>query len=69
LFVAVTPRPGWAKTTQTTRLTPSDGAFVDRLGTSVAISGNTVAAGAPGATVNADFLQGAAYVFANAGSG
>jgi hypothetical protein len=58
----------WAKATQT-KLTASDGASVDRLGSSVAISGNTIAAGAPGATVNANFLQGAAYVFANSGLG
>ena len=63
LYVFTAPGSGWANATQTTKLTASDGAFVDRFGTSVAISGNTIAVGAPGATVNANFLQGAAYVF------
>jgi hypothetical protein len=62
-YLFVKPGPGRAGATQTAKLAASDGASLDRLGTSVAISGGTVVAGAPGATVNASFLQGAAYVF------
>jgi hypothetical protein len=63
VYVFVRPDPGWANATETAKLTASDGASLDRLGVSVAISGSTVAAGAPGATVGGNFFQGAAYVF------
>ena len=59
----VKPRSGWTDATQTAKLTASDGASLDRLGTSVAISSGTVVTGAPGATVNANLFQGATYVF------
>jgi hypothetical protein len=62
-YVFVKPGSGWADGTQTAKLTASDGASLDRLGASVAISGSTVVAGAPGATVDANLFQGAAYVF------
>jgi uncharacterized protein (DUF2126 family) len=62
-YVFVKPRSRWTDATQTAKLTASDGASLDRLGTSVAITGGTVVAGAPGATVNANLFQGAAYVF------
>jgi hypothetical protein len=68
-YVFVKPASGWANATQTGKLTASDGAAGDGFGSSVAISGNTVVAGAPGATVNSNFLQGAAYVFVTPGSG
>ena len=62
-YVFVKPRSRWTDATQTAKLTASDGASLDRLGTSVAITGGTVVAGAPGATVNANLFQGATYVF------
>ena len=54
---------------QEAKLTASDGAVNDNFGCSVAISGNTVVVGAPGATVDANSGQGAAYVFTDSGSG
>lgn len=48
---------------QQAKLNASDGATNDGLGSSVAVSGNTVVAGAPDATVNGHSDQGAAYVF------
>jgi hypothetical protein len=54
---------------QQAKLTASDGAFFDLLGLSTAVSGNTIVAGAPYATVNGNFAQGAAYVFVKPGSG
>jgi hypothetical protein len=63
VYLFVKPGSGWTDATQTAKLTASDGASLDRLGTSVAIFGGTVVAGAPGATVNTNLFQGAAYVF------
>jgi hypothetical protein len=72
-LVWVEPPTGWSSNlTQTAILTASDGATDDELGRSVAISGDTVVAGAPDRTIsNADSLieQGAAYVFTEPGSG
>jgi hypothetical protein len=62
-YLFVKPGSGWTDATQTAKLTASDGASPDRFGTSVAIFGGTVVAGAPGARVNANLFQGAAYVF------
>jgi hypothetical protein len=59
-----TPRSGkWANATQTAELTASDGAEEDSLGYSVAISGDTIVAGAPYHEVGSNTRQGAAYVF------
>jgi len=59
-----TPRSGkWANATQTAELTASDGAEEDSLGYSVAISGDTIVAGAPYHAVGSNIRQGAAYVF------
>ena len=63
-YVFVKPSGGWTSETEAAKLTASDGAAFDQLGFSVAISGNTVVAGAPFATVNGNSKQGAAYVFA-----
>jgi len=52
--------PGW---TQVAELTASDGAVANRLGFSVALSGNTVVAGAPVHKVHSEPAQGAVYVF------
>ncbi|MGZ4248082.1 MAG: hypothetical protein ACXVUE_07215 [Solirubrobacteraceae bacterium] len=54
---------------QQAKLTASDGATNDFLGNSVAVDGNTVVAGAPGATVNGHAIQGAAYVFVKPAGG
>jgi hypothetical protein len=68
-YVFVEPASGWATTTQTAELTASDGKSLDGLGTSVAVSGQTVVVGAPGATIGTNSAQGAAYVFVEPGSG
>jgi hypothetical protein len=54
--------------TQQAELTSSDAAAYDHFGYSVAISGNTVAVGAPTASLNGHFKQGEAYVFTGSGS-
>ena len=62
-YVFVEPTTGWADTTQTAKLTASDGKADDVFGESVAISGNTVVAGAEDATIGGNSFEGAAYVF------
>ena len=52
---------------ETARLIASDGAAVDELGASVAISGAAIVAGAPFHMVGANKQQGAAYTFASTG--
>jgi len=60
VYVFTKPAGGpWKTSTQTAELTSSTGVAGDALGTSVAISGNTILAGAPGAGT----LEGTAYVF------
>jgi hypothetical protein len=54
---------------QLAKLTASDGMDGDQMGISVAISGNTIVAGAQSATVGGNALQGAAYVFVKPSSG
>ncbi|HEY1565583.1 MAG TPA: Ig-like domain repeat protein [Solirubrobacteraceae bacterium] len=68
-YVFVKPAGGWASETEAAKLTASDGADFDNLGLSVALSGDTVVAGAHGATVNGHPLQGAAYVFVKPAGG
>jgi FG-GAP repeat len=68
-YVFVEPLGGWGNMTQTAELTGSDTAVGDRLGNFVAVSGNTVVAGAPLATPGAKQQQGAAYVFVEALTG
>ena len=53
--------------TETQQLVASDGASGDQLGLSVAISGSTVLASAPGARIDDRYAQGAVYAFANVG--
>ncbi len=68
-YVYVEPTGGWAgtaanPTNETAKLIASDGKDFDNLGYQVGIDGNTVVAGAPGATINStNGGQGAAYVF------
>jgi hypothetical protein len=54
---------------QLAELTASDGVNGDALGISVAIDGNTIVVGAPGATINHSAGQGAAYVFVKPSTG
>lgn len=62
-YVFVKPSSGWANATQTDELTASNGAAGDSLGRSVAISGDTILAGAPDHTVARNLGQGAVYAF------
>jgi hypothetical protein len=64
------PAAGWGSSPpQVTKLTASDGAAGDQLGSSVAVSGGTAVAGAPRATVGSNASQGAAYVFSEPAAG
>ncbi len=68
-YVFVMPASGWASATQTAKLTASNGAPKDELGSSVAVSGATVVAGAPLAMIGGNASQGAAYVFTEPAAG
>jgi hypothetical protein len=68
-YVFVESASGWANMIQVAELTASDGAAGDNFGWSVSISANTVVVGAWQATVGGNSDQGAAYVFAEPGSG
>jgi hypothetical protein len=70
-YVFVRSVGGWASGTETARLTASDGASGDGLGDSVAVSadGSTLVAGAGFATVGANLIQGAVYVFVRPAGG
>ncbi len=67
-LVFVKPASGWANATETAELTASDGAADDRFGQSVAISGETIAIGAPGHEYEHGGDHGAVYVFKPASS-
>lgn len=54
---------------ETATLTADDGNDTDLFGTSVALSGNTAVIGAPGAMVDMNADQGAAYVFVRGAAG
>src|SRR5579872_345735 len=63
-YIFVKPAAGWGNATETAKLTSSDGASNDSFAFSVAIrQGAIVLCGAPGAAVNSNFEQGAAYVY------
>ena len=62
-YVFTMPAGGWESTTQTAELIAEDGASDDRLGTSVAIAGNTILAGALNHQVGSNIQQGALYAF------
>jgi hypothetical protein len=68
-YVFVKPASGWADGTETAKLTASDGAAFDLLGVSVAVSGDTVVAGAYGDDVGGNHEQGTAYVFVEPAGG
>ncbi len=63
VYVFVKPWSGWRNETQTAKLTASDGTAYEQLGWSAAIDGDTVATGAPCATIDGNSCQGAVYVF------
>jgi hypothetical protein len=65
VYVFVKPANGWSNMTQVAKLTASDGSINNYLGYSVAISGDTIVAGAP----NAHGYLGAAYVFVKPAGG
>ena len=60
VFVKPTNGNGWVDATETAKLTASDDATNDKFGISVAVSGGTIAVGAPGDESD----EGSAYVFA-----
>ena len=62
-YVFVKPASGWSADTLSSELTASDGAAGDQLGYSVAVSGNTVIAGAPVRKVGNNNNQGVVYAF------
>jgi hypothetical protein len=68
VYVYSKPSSGWADATETAKLTASDGITGDDLGYSVAVLGDTIAAGAPNAAIGSTELEGAVYVFQKAGS-
>jgi len=53
---------------QTAKLTPSDSAPGDNFGKAVAIDGDTIAVGAPDATIGVNAAQGAVYTFTRTGT-
>jgi hypothetical protein len=61
VYVFTKPASGWSNMTQTAKLTVSDETLSGELGFSVAFSGNTIVAGAPGSN--------AAYVFVEPAGG
>jgi hypothetical protein len=68
-YVFAKPSSGWTNMNETAELAASDGVTGDGLGFSVSISGNTVVAGTPYATVGSNQSQGATYVFVGPASG
>jgi hypothetical protein len=61
-------RTGAAARTETAKLTATDGAASDRLGSSVAVDGDTIVAGAPFDATGTTTQLGSAYTFASAGA-
>ncbi len=68
-YVFVKPASGWANSTESAILRSTDGAAGDFFGVSVAISGDTIAVGAPQHKVGANVDQGAAYVYTKPSGG
>ena len=69
VYVFVKPNSGWAQAAPTAQLTASDGVAGDGLGGAVAISGDTIVAGAGNHAVGGNESRGAAYVFVKPASG
>jgi hypothetical protein len=68
-YVFVKPTSGWRDATQNAELSDEDGGSGELFAHSVAISGETIVAGAPDRTVGASADAGAAYVFVKPTSG
>ena len=68
-YVYIKPSAGWSNSTEKAKLTASDGAANDVLGLAVAVNGNTIVAGAPGAVIEGRLSAGAAYVFVKPSKG
>lgn len=69
-YVWVKPKGGgWRNMTQTAKLTVTGGVSRIRLGTSISVSGGTVAVGAPRAKVGRYLHAGAVFVFARPANG
>jgi hypothetical protein len=62
-YAFLKPATGWRSATETAELTAAGGATGDKLGLSVALSGDTILLGAPSRTVNKVLEQGAVYAF------
>ncbi|HXM21637.1 MAG TPA: hypothetical protein VN948_10280 [Terriglobales bacterium] len=69
MYVFMKPAGGWANSTQTAKLSASDGRPNDYLGYSVSADGNTVLGGATFATGGPHDSDGAAYVYVEPPSG
>jgi hypothetical protein len=70
VYVFVKPASGWRTTSNfNAELTPLNGTAFGEFGMSTAISGDTVVAGAQGATVGSNLYQGAVYVFVKPAGG
>jgi hypothetical protein len=69
VYVYTKPAGGWTNTTLSAELTASDGAEADELGSSVAVSADTIIAGAPQRTVGDNTDAGAVYVFTEPAGG
>jgi hypothetical protein len=65
-YVFIRPPGGWQNATEAAKLVASDPGDQDRLGSAVAISGDTIVLGAYTADVGAATQQGAVYVFESA---
>jgi len=68
-YVFVRPGAGWTSTTETAKLTASDGTFQAYFGFAVAVSADTVVVGAEGANIGPTIDQGAAYVYVKPAAG
>ena len=63
VYVFEKPATGWTNATQTAKLTASDAVNLDHLGQSVAISADTIVAGATGDDIGGHFSLGSLYVY------
>jgi FG-GAP repeat len=69
VFIFEKPASGWKDAQLTSALTASDGRAEDALGSSIAMSGDTIVASAPLHAVGNNPEQGAAYVFVKPAAG
>jgi hypothetical protein len=68
-YVFVEPTAGWQTMTQTAKLTASDGTTHSAFGSAIALSGSTLALGAPGITPDGHYAQGAVYEYTRPNGG